>query len=506
MNSFVNLFSWLDSIESSAKNYWKYCLLSLLILFALILVRYPGFVTEPRIYGEESIYYETFFHNDVLDGFDALVYPSYYSGFSRVAGFLASLVEPESAAAVLTLFGFLVLITPILILFLTDCKYWDSLQKKIVLSLFLILSCSTGEIWLNSNDASFIIVIGTFLILLDDNLASRAKRIFYALYIAFAVFNGPITLIMAPFFAFRYYDTRQKQFFNYCLILFFLGIVHVLYYLVSTNSGIVSPSRFATDRDLIRSFIFLVSTNILFPLIGYFLSILFRVGLDTAYLGLDKSPYLEVIDRIFPEFIGSGIKQVFYILTSMASFLVGICFVALIVIIYREFKKSNLEERVYFLSLFIYLTLVLTVLSFAGLGGFRYAYVTGFILLFYLYQGLMFDKEKVKGVLVRFLLIFSITIGIVEYYPRTISFTSSVLFGESVKWPNWEGEVGLWRKDSSYQPKVWPYIKKTNGIWPERVDIWKVDLNKPRAWQEVGGKKFSEELSKLVSPQKTKPK
>jgi len=33
-----------------------------------------------------------------------------------------------------------------------------------------------------------------------------------------------------------------------------------------------------------------------------------------------------------------------------------------------------------------------------------------------------------------------------------------------------------------------------------------VDLNKPRAWQEVGGKKFSEELSKLVSPQKTKPK
>ena len=130
MNSFINLLSWLSSIESSTKNYWKYCLLSLLILFALILVRYPGFVTEPRIYGEESIYYETFFHNDVLDGFDALVYPSYYSGFSRVAGFLASLVEPESAAAVLTLFGFLVLITPILILFLTDCKYWDSLQKK----------------------------------------------------------------------------------------------------------------------------------------------------------------------------------------------------------------------------------------------------------------------------------------------------------------------------------------------------------------------------------------
>ncbi|MBT4259909.1 MAG: hypothetical protein HOD90_08350 [Nitrospina sp.] len=335
---------------------------------------------------------------------------------------------------------------------------------------------------------------------------SRAKRIFYALYIACGVFNGPITLLIAPFFVLKYYQTREKQFLNYCLILFFLGLVHVLYYLVSINSGVVSPSRFASERDLVRNFIFLISTNILFPLIGYFLSLIFRVGLDTAYLGLDKSPYLDVIDRIFPEFIGTGIKQVFYLLNNIITYLVGLFVVALIVIIYREFKKSNLEERIYFLSLFIYLTLVLTVLSFAGLGGFRYAYVTGFILLFYLYQGLLFDKEKVKGVLVKFLLIFSITIGIVEYYPRTISFTPSILFGESVKWPNWEAEVGLWRKDSSYQPKVWPYIKKTNGIWPERVDIWKVDLNKPRAWQEVGGKKFSEELSKLVSPQKTKPK
>ena len=56
MNHLMKLFFRLGSINSNTKNYWIYCLLSLLTLFVLILIRYPGFVTEPRIYAEESIY------------------------------------------------------------------------------------------------------------------------------------------------------------------------------------------------------------------------------------------------------------------------------------------------------------------------------------------------------------------------------------------------------------------------------------------------------------------
>jgi hypothetical protein len=497
-------FSWSGSIKSTSKNYWVYSAISLLIFFAVILIRYPGFVLEPRIYGEDSIYYETFLHAENWKGFDALIYPAYYIGFSRLAAYLASLVELEAAATVMTWFGFLVLITPILILFFTDCKYWDSLQKKIVLSCFLIFSCSSGEIWLTSTNLSFILSIGTFLILLDSNLENKAKRNFYYIYIACAVFNGPITLIMAPFFVLRYLQTRQKPFLNYCLILLFLGLLHVLYFWVSSNAGLASPSRFAEGRDLVRTFIFMVSSNIFFPLVGYFLAIIFRIGFDTVYIGIENSSYITLIEKVFPGSIGTGIKNIFYMLSSVSIILIGLCFAVLYFVFYKEFKRSNQEERVYFLSLFIYLSIVLTYLSLGGLGGWRYSYITGFILLFYLYQRVSFDMEKAKMTLAKFLLIFSITIGMVEYYPRIVSVTPVVLFGEEAKWPNWKKEVGLWRNDKSYQPKVWAYAKKSNGIWPERTAIWLVDLNEPQTWKRFGEKTFSGELQKIFSPEKTK--
>ena len=51
------------------------------------------------MWAEESLYFETFFSNpNILDGFDALIYPAYYVLISRIVGFLASLVDPENAA------------------------------------------------------------------------------------------------------------------------------------------------------------------------------------------------------------------------------------------------------------------------------------------------------------------------------------------------------------------------------------------------------------------------
>jgi len=188
----------------------------------------------------------------------------------------------------------------------------------------------------------------------------------------------------------------------------------------------------------------------------------------------------------------------------MNMFIIVLGGVILFLIFYNEFKKSNYEEKVYFLSLFLYLSVVVGLLSLGGQGGFRYSYITSFILLFYLYQRVSFNVAKVKNTLVKALLFFSISMGVLEYYPRTISYTPSVLFGESASWPNWENEVGLWREDSSYSPKVWPYIKKTGGLWPERKISWAIDFNKPKYWEEVGRKKFSEEFLKLFSSQKTK--
>jgi len=494
----MQILSRLESIDSNSKNYWFYSLFSLLVFSVLILFRYPGFVLEPRIWAEDCLFIETFLHaSNWWEGFDALIFPSYYVGLTRFAAFLTTFVGLESIAAVVTWFAFLILMLPILILFMTDCKYWDSLQKKIILSLFFVFSCSTGEVWLASANLHFILPIISFLILLDDNIESKLKRILYCVLLSCAVLTGPITLLMSPFFLLRFFQTRNKQFLNYCLILFFFGLVHILYFAVSTNAGVGSPTRFSEGRDLVKSLIYIVSSNLIFPLFGYFLSITFRVGTDTIYSGLENSPYLGALEKIFPGLLGEWIISVVNVLVSMNMFIIVLGGVILILIFYNEFKKSNYEEKVYFLSLFLYLSIVVGLLSLKGLSGFRYSYITGFILLFYLYQRVSFNVVKARNMLVKVLLIFSISVGILEYYPRTISYTPSVLIGESASWPDWKNEVGLWRKDNSYSPKVWPYIKKTAGIWPERKTVWVIDLNRPTHWENSGRKKFSEELLKL---------
>ena len=138
----MKLFSWLQSINSKSKNYRFYSLISLLSLFFIVLIRNPIYVTTPRFWSEEQSYFETFFHvNNWWEGFDALIYPTHYILLLRVAGFFANFPQLEYAPIVTTILGFMVLILPVLILFFTDCKYWDSLQKKLVLSFFLILSC-----------------------------------------------------------------------------------------------------------------------------------------------------------------------------------------------------------------------------------------------------------------------------------------------------------------------------------------------------------------------------
>jgi hypothetical protein len=184
--------------------------------------------------------------------------------------------------------------------------------------------------------------------------------------------------------------------------------------------------------------------------LGYFASISFRTVLDIIHIGLDVSsymgtvggsvtsapPYSVLISKVVPEFMATGVENIFYFLTKIKFLIFGLCILFIVWIFYFEFKKSNYEQRVYFLSLFLYISFLMHTLSLQGLGGFRYAYLTSFILLFYLYQKLYFDKEKIKRGLIKFLIFFSITIGVFEYYPRTISYSPNVLFNEDADWPS----------------------------------------------------------------------
>ena len=97
-------------------------------------------------------------------------------------------------------------------------------------------------------------------------------------------------------------------------------------------------------------------------------------------------------------------------------------FVVISIIYIYLFKRSSIDERVYMLILFLYLSLILTALSLGGHGGYRYSYVCSFILLFYLFQKFLALNAGLERNLIKGVISFSLIVGALEYYPRVISF------------------------------------------------------------------------------------
>ena len=125
--------------------------------------------------------------------------------------------------------------------------------------------------------------------------------------------------------------------------------------------------------------------------------------------------------------------------------------------------------------------------------------VLGILLLQDLYFYFLFfrkfteNKKKPKTGVARVFLIISISMGVIEYYPRVISFTPQTLAtGET--WPLWSEEVIKWEVENKYNPVIWPYLSNNNGLWPDRDTIYRVNLNEPESWQNQGKLRFSSEI------------
>jgi hypothetical protein len=102
------------------------------------------------------------------------------------------------------------------------------------------------------------------------------------------------------------------------------------------------------------------------------------------------------------------------------------------------------------------------------------------------------------------LIIFSLTIGTIEYKSRTLSFTPNTFLASTVyiEWPRWEDEVARWKKDNLYKPVTWPYLKNKDLFFSEKNTIYSINLNEAEDWNREGRNKFSVSLKKLLKGEK----
>ena len=271
------------------------------------------------------------------------------------------------------------------------------------------------------------------------------------------------------------------------------------------NQNRMLAGSISENLSLIGRLIYLIQFNIIFPIFGYFSSFVFRISMDIANLGVESSYYYNLLNIIPNNFeyifinIVNTLNRVNFLINAALFTILGLIF-------YKLFKSSNFEEKVYFLVSFIYLSLLISLLSLGGHGGFRYSYLTSFIVLFFLYHKFIISKQKLLGKNIASVLIMvPILIGIAEYYPRVLSFSPSTFFSSTVKveWPSWKDEIKEWERNEEYKPIVWPYIKNKDLIWPERTSIYRVNLNNHDDWDMHGNNTFTGSFHKLKDINKT---
>ena len=120
--------------------------------------------------------------------------------------------------------------------------------------------------------------------------------------------------------------------------------------------------------------------------------------------------------------------------------------------------------------------------------------ITGFILLVYIYKKSFNMRKPLLKSAPGLLICMSITFGIIEYYPRVISYTPDKLFSSNANWPVWKNELAKWEMDSQYKPKIWPYLKEKDVIWPARTAVYSINMNDQESWTAQGQLRFSDEL------------
>jgi len=482
----------MKSLHSDSKVSFIQAFALFFVSICVIVLRYPSFLIQPRMWAEESMYYETFFSSpSIMDGFDSMVYPAYYILISRMAGLLASFVDPENAALVTTLCGLSVLLIPIIIIIFGRSMYWSTMHQKIILSGFLIFSCSTGEIWMNTTNVGFIMSVVTFLILIDENPGNYFKKSLYALLLFLAILTGPISLLMSPFFLYRFLQKKEPVYLIYCSLFLILGLIQISYFLISHNIDSGSENRgIFLQNSIMESFFYWISPNILFPLLGYFVALGFR---NVALLGSQNPEQLISMSQSLPYYFGEVIELAVFLI-PMLTIVLGSIFLAIYIYF---FKQSDLNERVYLLIMFAYLSFMLTALSLGGQGGTRYSYVTSFILMFFLLHRFAHLKFGFERHIIKTAISLSLFIGVIEYYPRVISFSPDFRTSEESEWPNWKNEVAMWKEDRSYQVRIWPHLREDTSIWPARYEVYTVDLSNPKTWDDQGGIRYSEEIGNL---------
>ena len=423
----------------------------LIVFFAVILtifLRAPSLLLEPRLWAEEGELYFAYSYHLAST-------PSWYMGFIQIPArylslwsniavtFAANFVSLETVPFVTTGFALIVQLLPITIILWGDSSLWRSPIKKILCILVVLFVPLSGEIWLVSMHSQFVFALVTFLILHSNTDGSKPIRWFYRVVLVFAGLTGVTSCLLTIFFIVKAYIEKSKERSIQSIILGVCSLIQALVVILGPVT-LRGPLAEINWRDLS---VIPWTQTIAFTIFGY-------PGSYGSWYLFEKASHLSPL--------------YFNLLTMMIIFLEMLFFLFLFF-----FSKPSLSDRITLLGSYLFLICFSMVGALpepykffyllAGKGQ-RYFYTPNAILMIMVVviarapKGILWIKGERKNILLILILTLSIMWGVTEFYVQSSRIASD-------KWPKWQDEVSLWRKNPNHLIKIWP-------------PGWKMKLNK----------------------------
>jgi hypothetical protein len=385
-------------------------LLFLTIFIIIIILRETDLLIYPRLWAEEGkIFYSFARHNTIFDILTS-IHVGYITLFNSFVSILqAKIFDVEYVAIVSTYLGFLVQLSPILIILFTSHKFWDSSVKYLIC--FLIIIQTPPELWLNTTNSHFIFGLITFLILIVHTYQLNSwKKWVFRIFLFFSTLTGPSSMLLTPVFLLKAYYDKTREKWIQALLVTVLSLIQafVIIYCILYNN---QYSRLKQHYNFIQT--------------------VYTFFIDHFCLNLTIFPR--------PIMILLGLLMALYFISLLFKY------------------KNNREYQIFFLS-FAFVAVFSTAGSLDMAGSPRYGYIPSGILVILIIQearNWLQYKRKISYALGVFIIMVFLALNTVFYKSKMDEVYSS-------NYPKWKNEVKKWRIDVTYKPKIHPF---KNILW-----------------------------------------
>jgi len=306
--------------------------------------------------------------------------------------------------------------------------------KRYLIAISFPLLCPS-QIWMTTIGIQYWLCILTLLILFykDSSKIEKTYKIELALLVL-AGLTGILSCIMTPLFIIKAIETRSRKYttYAYCLISCSVLQISTFLYTLLYNANELKERFTSADNIYVR---IIKQTTLL----------------TSKLLASDKTLNYGFIDNIDKITMYLMVKLwnmpvlekyvAVYFLTS---------FVMLLIIIPLLIIHRNNSDMLFIIFSTISVYTISVKLSINGVGGPRYIFAPSVMIMIFLISS--YDNQSTKTIF-NYLIPTLISLIIVN---NCINYIPSMDKTYNDKWPRWEEEVSIWRRDGNHQLNIWP--------------------------------------------------